>query len=397
MNTKPNISFENTEVAFSSRRDAELKKMYLIFTAMNQRWAVNLGVALARLAFKLKLPVKGLMKKTVFGHFCGGESIKDSARSIKELADYGIGTILDYSVEGEGTEKSYDFTRDEIRRTILRSAGAKEIPFTVFKATGLGDYKVMTKVQAGKELSSKEREAFVRLKSRFNSLCKAAYENNVRILVDGEESWFQDVIDDMTYDAMSKYNQEKAIVYNTFQMYRRDMLKNLKAAHHDAVAKGYFLGVKIVRGAYMEKEADRAEEMGYPNPIHPTKKDTDECFNKGLQFCVNNKQRVFLVNGSHNDRSNIMLTELMGLHGVKPDDERFYFAQLYGMGDHLSYNLALAGYNVAKYVPYGPVEAVMPYLSRRAKENSSMSGHSSKEIELIKKEMARRAAIKKEK
>ncbi|MBD8490381.1 proline dehydrogenase family protein [Echinicola sp. CAU 1574] len=395
MNTKPNISFENTEIAFASRTDVELKKMYLIFAVMDSNLAVKLGTGLADVAFKLKLPIKGIMKKTMFGHFCGGESIEDCSKSIEELKQYGIGTILDYSVEGKGTEKSYDFTRDEILRTIERSAGATEIPFTVFKVTGLGSYKIMTKVQAGQKLSVKEQEAFERLKDRVDALCKSAYEHDVRIMIDGEESWFQDVIDDLAYEAMEKYNREKAIVYNTFQMYRKDMLGLLKSAHQEAESKGYHVGAKLVRGAYMEKERDRAEDMGYPSPIQDTKEDSDKDYNAALKFSIENKDRIYLVSGSHNELSNIILTELMNLHGLKPEDERVFFAQLYGMSDNISYNLAFAGYNVAKYVPYGPVESVMPYLYRRAAENTSVAGQSSREFDLIKNEIARRAAIKK--
>ncbi|GGF19844.1 proline dehydrogenase family protein [Echinicola rosea] len=395
MNTKPNISFENTEIAFASRTDVELRKMYLFFAVMDKNWAVSIGTNLSAIAFKLRLPVKGIMKKTIFGHFCGGESVEDCAKSIKELQEFGIGTILDYSVEGTGTEKSYDFTRDEILRTIKRSAGASEIPFSVFKVTGLGSYKIMTKVQAGEKLSAKEQEAFERLKDRVDTLCKAAYENDVRIMIDGEESWFQDVIDDMAYEAMEKYNKEKAIVYNTFQMYRKDMLGLLIKAHEEAELKGYHVGAKLVRGAYMEKERDRAEDRGYPSPIHDTKEDTDNAYNDALKFSMENKDRIYLVSGSHNELSNIILTELMNLHGVEANDKRVFFSQLYGMSDNISYNLAFAGYNVAKYVPYGPVESVMPYLYRRASENTSVAGQSSREFELIKNEMARRASLKK--
>ena len=395
MNTKPNISFENTEVAFASRTDAELRKMYLIFAVMDSNLAVKLGTNLADVAFKLKLPVKGIMKKTMFGHFCGGESIEDCKGSIKELERFGIGTILDYSVEGKGTEKSYDFTRDEILRTIERSAGAKEIPFTVFKVTGLGSSRIMTKVQSGAKLTEKELEAFERMKARVDTLCKAAYDHDVRIMIDGEESWFQDVIDDLGYEAMAKYNKEKAIVYNTYQMYRKDMLGLLKSAYAEAETKGYYLGAKLVRGAYMEKERDRAEDKGYPSPINDSKEDSDNCYNDALKFCIENKERIYMVSGSHNELSNIILTKLMNLHGMVPSDNRVYFAQLYGMSDNISYNLSFAGYNVAKYVPYGPVEKVMPYLYRRASENTSVAGQSSREFELIKKEMARRAAIKK--
>ena len=395
MKTQPQISFDNIEVAFNSKSNTDLRKMYVIFATLNSNTAVKLGIKMTNLAFKYRIPVKGLLKKTMFGHFCGGESIQDSQRTIDGLAEYRIGSILDYSVEGEGDEASYDHTRNEILKTIAKAASSSDMPFSVFKVSGLGDYKIMTKVQGGIELTKEEAVSFKKLEDRFNDLCKATFDSNVRILVDAEESWFQNLIDKMAYSAMEKYNKETAIVYNTYQMYRHDMLRNLKDAHHEAVSKQYFLGSKLVRGAYMEKERERAKEKGYASPIQPTKKATDDDYNAALQFCVNNKQRIFLVSGSHNELSNTILTELMSLHGLNPDDDRIYFSQLFGMSDNISFNLSNAGYNVAKYVPYGPVKAVIPYLARRAEENTSIAGQSSREFDLIRKEIARRKAAKK--
>ena len=394
MYTKPDISFENIQVAFASKSDKALKKMYLIFSLLDNNLMAKWGVVLAVLSLKLRLPVKSILKRTIFDHFCGGESIQDSRSTIDELNKYGIGAILDYSVEGEDDERSFDRTKEEILRTIKSAASSDGIPFTVFKVTALGDHKIMSKIQRKKTLSKEEESSFGRTRERVNELLEAAYHANVRILVDGEESWFQDVIDQLADEGMEKYNRHKAIVYNTYQMYRKDMLKKLKDAHHDSVSKGYFLGVKLVRGAYMEKEAKRAEKKGYPNPIHPSKEATDQAYNEALQFCINNKQRVFLVSGTHNELSNVILPELMSLHGMKPDDGRVYFGQLYGMSDHISFNLAKAGYNVVKYVPYGPLEAVMPYLGRRAAENTSVAGQSSRELTLIKKEFSRRKEAK---
>lgn len=391
---KPQFSFENIHVAFASKSDKALKKMFLIFSILNNNLLSKWGVNLANWSLRLHLPVKWVIKETIYEQFCGGESIEDSSLTIKGLNRYGIGAILDYSVEGEDDEKSFDSTRDEIIRTIRHAGASQGIPFSVFKVTGLGAADIMTKIQAKQSLSLKEQSSFDRTKQRVNQLFEAAYQAKVKILVDGEESWFQDIIDQLAQDGMAKYNKETAIVYNTYQMYRRDMLRNLKNAHHDAVTNGYFLGAKLVRGAYMEKEADRAEKFQYANPIHPSKENTDQAYNDALKFCINNKQRIFLVSGTHNELSNIILPELMSLHGMKPDDERVYFAQLYGMSDHISYNLAQAGYHVAKYVPYGPVKAVMPYLARRAAENTSVAGQSSRELTLIKKEFARRKAVK---
>ncbi|MGY6522776.1 MAG: proline dehydrogenase family protein [Mongoliitalea sp.] len=394
MPVKPKISFENLEVAFASKSDAELKKMYLIFATVNNNLAVNVGTKLANWSFALGLPIKGIMKATMFGHFCGGESIEDCESSVKKLADYGIKTILDYSVEGKGDEASFEATKNEILRTIHRSAGDSNIPFAVFKVTGLGDFAIMTKIQEKKVLSTAEQDAYDRMKKRVDELCKAAFEADTKILIDAEESWFQDVIDEMAYEAMSKYNREKCIVYNTYQMYRHDMLDRLKKAHAVASEKGYWFGAKLVRGAYMEKERDRAASKGYQSPIQPTKEASDKDYNAALTFCVENLSNMGLVSGSHNEQSNHLLAELIAEHGYDPQDDRLYFAQLYGMSDNISYNLAKSGYNVVKYVPYGPVEKVMPYLSRRAEENTSVAGQSSREFDLVRREINRRKEAK---
>jgi proline dehydrogenase len=394
MPVKPTISFENLEVAFASKSDAELRKMYLIFATVNNNLAVSVGTKLANWSFAMGLPIKGIMKATMFGHFCGGESIADCERSVKKLGAFGIKTILDYSVEGKGDEASFEATKNEILRTIQRSKGDADMPFAVFKVTGLGDYAIMTKVQEGKSLSQEEQQAFDRMKKRVDELCKAAFDANTKILIDAEESWFQDVIDQLAYEAMSKYNQDKCIVYNTYQMYRHDMLDRLKQAHAVATDNGYWLGAKLVRGAYMEKERERAASKGYQSPIQATKEDSDKDYNAALTFCMENLYNMGLVSGSHNEHSNRLLAELIAEKGYDPQDDRIYFAQLYGMSDNISYNLAKAGYLVVKYVPYGPVEKVMPYLSRRAEENTSVAGQSSREFELVRREMNRRKTIK---
>lgn len=390
MSVKPKISFENLEVAFASKTDAELRKMYYIFGTMNNNLAVSLGIKLADLAFALKLPINGIMKKTMFGHFCGGESIDDCEKSVKKLAEFRVKTILDYSVEGKGDEESFEATKNEILRTIERSGRDGNIPFAVFKVTGLGDFKIMTKIQEGKKLSQKEETAFQKLEKRVDDLCLAAYNAGTKILIDAEDSWYQDTLDILVYRAMEKYNKKSCVVYNTYQMYRHDMLQRLKDNHQEALEKGYFLGAKLVRGAYMEKERERALKKGYPSPIQPDKASTDRDYNAAVKYCVENIQTIHLVSGSHNEQSNMLLTELIGEHGLAENDERVYFAQLYGMSDNITFNLADAGYNVVKYVPYGPVEKVMPYLSRRAEENTSVAGQSSREFDLIKKELSRR-------
>lgn len=390
MPVKPKISFDNLEVAFASKSNAELQKMYYIFATMNNNLAVSLGIKLADLAFALKLPINGIMKKTMFGHFCGGESINDCEKSVKKLAEFKVKTILDYSVEGKGDEESFEATKNEILKTIKRSEGDKNIPFAVFKVTGLGDFRIMTKIQEGKKLSQKEEEAFQKLEKRVDDLCESAYKAGTKILIDAEDSWYQDTLDILVYRAMEKYNKESSVVYNTFQMYRHDMLHRLKKAHQAALEKGYFLGAKLVRGAYMEKERERALKKGYPSPIQADKASTDRDYNAAIKYCMEHIQTIHLVSGSHNEQSNLLLTELIGEYGLEENDERVYFAQLFGMSDNISFNLADAGYNVVKYVPYGPVEKVMPYLSRRAEENTSVAGQSSREFDLIKKELKRR-------
>ena len=386
------ISFEDTAVAFSSKSDTELKKMYFLFASMNNNLLSSFGTSALKFALKMNFPVQGLIKKTIFQHFCGGESIEDSEDTIEELAAFNIGTILDYSVEGEKTQEGFEKAAEEIIRTIEKARDSHFIPFCVFKITGLASAEILEKAQK-KQMTKEDSVEYEKVVRRIDSICKKAFENNVRIFIDGEESWIQDAIDELAYSMMRKYNVQAPIVYNTYQMYRKDMLGKLKTAFQYAATYNYYLGVKLVRGAYMEKERERAEEDGYEDPIQPNKQATDEDYNRALKFCLDNKQRIAVCSGSHNEYSNFYLTVLMEKHGLKNDDSRIYFAQLYGMSDNISFNLAKAGYNVAKYVPYGPVTAVMPYLFRRAEENTSIAGQSSRELLLIKKELQRRKRL----
>lgn len=386
------ISFEDTAVAFSSKSDTELKKMHFLFASMNNNFLTSFGTSALKFALKMNLPVEGLIKKNIFQHFCGGESVEDSEKTIKELATFNIGTILDYSVEGEKTQEGFEKTAEEIISTIEKAKDSPFIPFCVFKVTGLASARILEKAQK-KQLGQEDSIEYEKVIKRIDSICKKAFENNVRIFIDGEESWMQDAIDELAYSMMRKYNTQAPIVYNTYQMYRKDMLGKLKTAFQYAATYNYYLGVKLVRGAYMEKERDRAEDEGYEDPIQPNKQATDEDYNRALKFCLDNKQRIAVCSGSHNEYSNFYLTVLMEKHGLKNNDSRIYFAQLYGMSDNISFNLAKAGYNVAKYVPYGPVTAVMPYLFRRAEENTSIAGQSSRELLLIKKELQRRKRL----
>lgn len=390
MEVDSQIQFDNTQVAFSYKSDAELRKANLIFTLVNHPSIASIATGLVKASLALKLPVKGVIKKTVFDHFCGGETIAKCKENIRHLAEYNVGTILDYSVEGAKTEEGFDHTCQEILKTFEAAKGNEHIPFCVFKITGMADAALLEKIQNGDKLQDEEYKAFDRVKQRVDAICAKAYEYQVPVLMDAEESWIQNPVDKLSYEMMRKYNKANAIVFNTFQMYRKDMLTNLKHAFHEAAMHDYFLGVKMVRGAYMEQERARAEDLGYADPICETKEATDDSFNKGLAFCIDQKQRITLMCGSHNEYSNRYLTVLMQKHGMLPDDKRVWFAQLLGMSDNISFNLAKAGYRVVKYVPFGPVASVMPYLFRRAEENTSVAGQSSRELTLIRKELQRR-------
>lgn len=389
----PKVSFEDTSIAFSSKSNLQLKKIYLIFASMNQNWLVKLGTFFIKLFLFLHFPIKKLIKMTVFEQFCGGENLQECNKTIDNLDKAHIGTILDYSVEGEDDDKSFDKTAKEILLTIEKANQNQAIPFAVFKVTGIGSAELLEKVQNQAELYDEEKEAFESIRKRIDMLCGRAAVLNVRVFIDGEESWIQDTIDELTYEMMGKYNHEKCVVYNTFQMYRKDMFHNLKNATFEARKQNYYLGVKLVRGAYMERERQKAHEDNYCEPVHETKEGTDADFNAAMEYTVENREVISVCVGTHNEYSCKRLVELMTQHHVQPTDTHFYFAQLLGMSDNISFNLSKAGYNVAKYVPYGPVDAVMPYLFRRAEENTSVAGQVSREFGLVKREIVRRKRL----
>lgn len=387
----PPLSFEDTRVAFASKSDVQLRKVYALFAAMNNGGLVKTGSGLMKAALKWNLPgTKFLIKHSIFEQFCGGETIAECRLVTAELSKYHIGTILDYSVEGEGNDRSYDRTRDEVLATIDEAHRSPNIPFSVFKVTGVANVAILEKIQAGQLLTPAEEAAHSRALARVEALCARAHQHGVRLFIDAEESWFQHTIDLLTYDMMARYNREQAIVWNTYQLYRRDRLDALKAAHDHAAGAGYYLGAKLVRGAYMEKEARVAKQRGQENPINPTKQATDNLYDEALGYCVDHIDRISFCAGTHNEASSLHLTQLMQQAHIAPNDPRAWFAQLYGMSDNLTYNLANAGYNTAKYLPYGPVAAVMPYLLRRADENTAIAGQSSREFLLIQKELRRR-------
>lgn len=384
------LSFEDTKVAFANRSDKELKKAHFVFNVLAVSWLNNIGTKLTNVALSLRLPVKGLIKYTVFNHFCGGEDIEDCKSRIRELDQYKVGTILDYSVEGEQDEKAYEACLNELLQGLQLAQKEKAIPFCVVKLTGLMPFKVLEKVNRKETLSEKEAVEFKKGKDRIHQIAKAAMNASTPLMIDAEESWIQDTIDNIVYDLMLEFNKKSAVVYNTAQMYRHDRLIYIQNLSKKAQEKGIHIGLKIVRGAYMEKERARAEDKGYPSPIQATKVLTDRDYNLALAFCVEHSDHIAICCGTHNEQSSLYMTELMKEKNIEKDHPYFYYAQLLGMSDHISYNLSKNGYNVAKYVPYGPVKEVMPYLIRRANENTSVAGQTGRELSLIKKELERR-------
>lgn len=387
-------SFENTEIAFKAKSNRDLQRSYWLFKLIGYNWLVKLGPPMVNFAFSIHLPITGIIKSTVFKQFCGGESMDDCNGTMAELHKYGIGSILDYSVEGKEAEEEFEHTTQETVETILKAKGNPQIPFCVFKVTGLARFDLLAKVNSRAQLSADEQAEFDRIKNRIYTICKCAFDNRVRIFIDAEESWIQDTIDGIAREMMLQFNQQTAIVFNTIQLYRHDRLEFLKTSFEDALKHNYVLGVKLVRGAYMEKERARAAGMNYNSPIQPDKSASDRDYNEALVFCVKNINRIYLCAGTHNEDSSLLLAKLMHENNIAPNDERIYFSQLFGMSDHISYNLANAGYNVAKYLPYGPVKSVMPYLFRRAAENTSVKGQSGRELSLITKERKRRSFAK---
>jgi proline dehydrogenase len=384
------LSFENTEIAFRNKSNADLNRAYYLYKVISSNFLVQIGPPITNFFLNIGLPLKSIIKATIFKQFCGGETIADCENTIKQLAIGKVGTILDYSVEGEEEEAVFDFTCEEIIRTINRAEGDSRIPITVFKITGIGRFGLMEKIDAKQELNAKELAEFAKVKKRCLKICQVAYDKNVPIMIDAEETWIQKTIDELALDMMRLFNKEKLIVYNTYQMYRHDKLADMKADHLIARETGFILGVKMVRGAYMEKERKRAQEMGYPSPIQPDKAASDRDYNASLEYCVENIKEIGFVAGTHNEESSQILAQLLDENDIPHNHPHVYFAQLLGMSDNLSFNLSDAGYNVAKYVPYGPVKAVLPYLFRRAQENTSVAGQTSRELNLIAKEKARR-------
>jgi proline dehydrogenase len=401
------ISFDNTENAFAYKSDKELKKANFLFSSMGRAWLVKLGTKLTPWAIRSGLPIKRIIRNTIFSQFVGGETLEETATVARKLGEYNVQVILDYGVEGgAANEKNFDYACDEFIRVINYAATQPNIPFMSIKVTGFARYGLLEKldqsveVNAGslmkryakglESLTAEEKDEWHRVQQRMLRICKVAQEKNIGVLVDAEETWIQDPVDVITILMMEQFNKQKVIVYNTVQVYRHDRLKFLKDSLDAAKLRHFILGTKLVRGAYMEKERRRAKDFGYSSPIQSNKKATDNDYDESLQFCIENINRIGLIVATHNEFSNLYATQLLQQKGLPLNHPHVHFSQLYGMSDNITFNLAKAGCSVSKYLPFGPIKDVIPYLMRRAQENSSISGQTGRELGLIKKELERR-------
>ena len=407
MDPNPVISFENTENAFEYKTDQELKRAKFLFSSMSYQWLVKLGTNLTPWAIRAKLPVRGLIRKTIFEQFVGGETLEATSKVAKHLGEYHVQAILDYGVEGgEDGEAGFDHAKDTFIRVINYAATQPNIPFMSIKITGIARFGLLEKLdhsvdqtpgslmnryeKAVESLSPEEKSEWTRVHDRLDFICKTAAEKNVGVFIDAEETWIQDPVDVLAFLMMDKYNKAGVLVYNTYQHYRHDRLAFLKDSYEAAEKRNFILGAKLVRGAYMEKERKRAAELNYPSPIQPNKEATDSDYNLAVKFCIDHIDRIAVVVASHNEYSNLYATDLLKKKNLPLDHEHVHFSQLYGMSDNISFNLAKAGCLVSKYLPFGPLEDVVPYLMRRAQENSSVAGQTGRELALIKKELLRR-------
>jgi proline dehydrogenase len=390
----PAVSFKNTHVAFLAKSDRELNRSRWLFKLINNPSAVKFFSALTLWSMRMGLPIERIVKSTIFRQFCGGETIEESKLIVDQLKQSQIGAILDYSIEGKESDEDFEGTKQEVIRIIYYASSNPSIPYTSLKLTGVCRVDLLEKLSSRTKLSHNEQLEYRILKDRLDSICNTAYKTGVPIYFDAEESWIQDAIDDLALEMMRQYNSSKAIVLTTLQMYRRDRLAYLKLLIDAARRENFFLGIKLVRGAYWEKENERAATMNYVSPMHRTKEDTDLDFDLAGRICLENIDIVTLCAGTHNEESTLYLLRAMDSLNIKKNDRRVYFSQLFGMSDHISYNLASEGYNVTKYLPYGPVKSVIPYLIRRAQENTAIAGQMGRELQLILAEKKRRNCIR---
>ncbi len=401
-----NISFDNTEFAFAYKSDRELKMARFLFSSMDIAWLVKLGTKITPWAIQAKLPVNGLIKNTIFKQFVGGETLEETKQVADTLEDYNVQAILDYGVEGKEGEENFELATGEFIKVIEYAATQKNIPFISVKLTGFARFALLEKLDAAADsksgteariaihvLDETEKLEFEKVRNRLIKICEAAAKNNIGVLIDAEETWIQDPVDALTMQMMEMFNKNEVVVFNTIQLYRHDRLRFLKESYEQAQIKRFIPGVKLVRGAYMEKERKRAEAMNYPSPVQPNKQATDNDYNAAVEFCIPRIDNIFLIVASHNEYSNLHTTRLLQKHYGSPDHKHVHFSQLYGMSDNITFNLAKAGCSVSKYLPFGPIKDVIPYLMRRAQENSSISGHTGRELGLIKKELKRRAEL----
>ncbi|MEO7834459.1 MAG: proline dehydrogenase family protein [Ginsengibacter sp.] len=401
-----NISFEDTETAFAYKTTKELKRAKFLFKSMGKQWLVNFGLWITPLALKIGLPVKGLIRKTIFSQFVGGETLEETSAVVEKLSRFNVQVILDYGVEGKAGEENFDHATDEFIKVIRYASTQKNIPFMSVKLTGFSRFELLEKIDSnsvyedivrGKipedKLIPDEKKEWERVVARLNKICRIAAESNIGVLIDAEESWIQDSVDAVTMQMMQEFNLRKAVVYNTSQLYRNDRLQFIKDSCRFAKENNFILGMKLVRGAYMEKERKRSEELNYPSIINEIKQATDDEYNAALEIAINPINQMHIVIGSHNEFSNLLATQLMKKYHLELNDSRIHFSQLYGMSDNITFNLAKAGCLVSKYLPFGPIKDVIPYLMRRAQENSSVSGQTGRELLLIKKELKRRSVM----
>ncbi len=400
MNVSMNLSLDNTQNAFAYKSNADLRKANFLFTVIQSPLIVSIATNVTPFLMKSGLPVNGIIRSTIFKQFVGGETLEDSARVTKQLGSYGVQVILDYGVEAKDGEENFDAVTEKIIEAVEFAATEKNVPFVSVKLTGLASMNLLEtlneapRLRSGIHDSESQTAEWDRVRERMYAICDVANEKGIGILIDAEETWIQDPIDRLAIELMGVYNKEKVVVYNTYQLYRHDRLHFLKISHQLAVEGNFLLGVKLVRGAYMEKERERALAMNYTSTIHHDKNATDIDFDAAALYCIQNKENISLILASHNEQSNLNIVTKMQELGMSNNDNKVHFSQLFGMSDHISFNMALENYNVSKYLPFGPIQDVIPYLMRRAQENSSVNGQTSRELLLIRKELARRKAKK---
>ena len=409
MESQPAISFDNTEFAFEYKTNKQLKKARFLFSSMAKPWLVKPGIKLTPWVIKTGLPVKGIIRKTIFAQFVGGETLQETATVAKKLGQYNVQVILDYGVEGKEGEENFDHACNEFIRVINYAATQPNIPFMSVKVTGFARFALLEKMdtlmheaggtlmnrylKAADQLSPAEKREWHKVRYRVLQVCEAAEAKKVGVFIDAEESWIQEPVDALTLLMMDMFNKERIVVYNTLQLYRHDRLKFLKDCYEAAVERNFILGAKLVRGAYMEKERKRAVEKGYPSPIQPDKESTDRDYDAGIEFCIEHIDCIGLIVASHNEFSNLYATQLLQQKNLPLNHPHIHWSQLYGMSDNITFNLAHAGCSVSKYLPFGPIKDVIPYLMRRAQENTSVKGQTGRELSLIKKELKRRSLL----